>query len=725
MAKKPRNPHDPFAEREAKRYVNPIPSREFILQLFNKQAKTLGLRQIARLLELGKGQQALEALRRRLHAMVRDMQLESVERERFRLPDQRGLVEGYVVAARDGYGFLLTEEGQDDLFVSARQMRAVFHNDKVVGRVVSRDRRGRKEVVIIDVTERNTHTVVGRFYVDGQVGYVAPANKRISHEIIIAKRDRHKAKHGQIVAVEISQHPSLHNSAEGRVIQVLGEHMAPGMEVDIAKRAYQLPYKWNRKVRQQAEAFGRTVPTSAKRNRKDLRELPLVTIDGEDAKDFDDAVYCRPMARNKGWRLWVAIADVSAYVEPNTAIDEEALQRGNSVYFPGEVIPMLPEVLSNGLCSLNPNVDRLCMVCEMTITPMGEVERYRFYEAVMRSKARLTYSRVAELLATTESKSRDTKLRSQLQDLYAMYQALLQRRQQRGAIEVETTETQIVFSKRRKIEKIVPVVRNEAHRIIEECMLAANVSAAKFLLQHDMPTLFRIHAAPQVERLADYREFLASLGLKLGGGEEPLPQDYMCLLQSIKGRTDAQLIQTVTLRSLSQAVYSHENIGHFGLAYQAYLHFTSPIRRYPDLLVHRAIKHVLARRGAGSFNYSAEQITGLGEHFSMTERRADEATRDATDTLKCEYMLDKIGDVFAGVISSVTSFGCFVLLDEIYTEGLLHITGLPNDYYQFEQRQHALVGRHNGKVFRLGDAIRVRVAKVDVDDKQIDFALVW
>jgi ribonuclease R len=499
--------------------------------------------------------------------------------------------------------------------------------------------------------------------------------------------------------------------------------MAPGMEIDIAIRSYNLPHVWSTATEAEAAAFTDVVPEEAKQGREDLRQLPLVTIDGEDARDFDDAVYCEP--KGKGWRLLVAIADVSAYVAPGTALDAEARTRGNSVYFPERVIPMLPEILSNGLCSLNPEVDRLCMVCECHIGANGQLKDYRFFEGLLRSHARLTYNKVAAMLVDRDPQltRRYHALLPHLEHLYALFKVLHKARQRRGAIEFESTETRILFGEQRKIERIVPVERNDAHRLIEECMLTANVAAADFLLSHQIPTLFRVHAQPGQDKIEDLRQFLGELGLQLGGGDDPQPKHYVKLLESIRDRHDAHLIQTVLLRSMKQAVYSPENIGHFGLAYDAYAHFTSPIRRYPDLLVHRAIRHLVRRKGAAGFDYSWSDMLQLGEHCSMTERRADEATRDATDWLKCEFMLDKIGQVYDGVISSVTNFGIFVELNDIYVEGLVHVTDLGNDYYHFDPVKHRMIGERTAKMFRLADPVRVVVTRVDLEDRKIDFEL--
>jgi ribonuclease R len=608
-------------------------------------------------------------------------------------------------------------------------MRALMHRDRVVAHVSGIDRRGRREGAVVEVLERNTHQVVGRFHREGAVAMVIPDNKRITHDIVVPPEYEAGAQHQQIVLVELIEQPSRRRQPVGRIVETLGDHMAPGMEIDIAIRSYELPHHWPEAVEDEIGGLRAEVPEEAKQGREDIRHLPLVTIDGEDARDFDDAVYCEPLDDKAGWRLYVAIADVSHYVAVATGLDGEAVQRGNSVYFPGRVVPMLPEVLSNGLCSINPHVDRLCMVCEMRISADGEVKKHRFFEGLMRSHARLTYNQVAAMLPTEEREG-DPELRQQfaalvphLENLHQLYSAFNRRRSQRGAIEFETTETSIVFGEGKKIERIVPLVRNDAHKMIEECMIAANVEAARFLEKNHMPTLFRIHETPKEDKLTDLRAFLAELGLDLPGGDKPEARDYGRLLDQVRERPDAHLIQTVMLRSMNQAVYSPDNVGHFGLALEAYAHFTSPIRRYPDLLVHRAIRHVLQGGKADDFVYAPADMQSLGEHCSMTERRADEATRDATDWLKCEYIQDKVGESFDGIITAVTSFGLFVELDNIYVEGLVHVTSLRSEYYHFDPSRHCLKGEHSGRSYRLADKVRVKVVRVDLDERKIDFEL--
>jgi ribonuclease R len=713
---------DPHRAREALKYTNPIPSREFIMESIEQFGAPLNYQELSARLELS-GEEDLEALRRRLNAMQRDGQLVRNRRGAYCLVNRTDLIAGRVIAHPDGFGFLKPDAGGDDLFLSAREMRGVLHDDRAVVRVTGIDRRGRREGALVEVLERNTHQVVGRLFCEAGVGFVVPDHKRLTQEIVIPESGCSGISSGQMVVAEIVEQPTPWRQPVGRIVEVLGEHMAPGMETDVAIRAHGLPLAWPEAVEQQIAGLSPEVTEEAKHGRKDLRHLPLVTIDGADARDFDDAVYCERTP--KGWRLLVCIADVSSYVMPGSALDAEARSRGNSVYFPDRVIPMLPEILSNGLCSLNPAVDRLCMACEMYVDDTGKITRSRFFEAVMRSHARLTYEEVAGILVDKDRslQRRYAPLVVHLKELYALYRILHRSRAGRGAIDFDTTETRILFTEEKKVERIVPLVRNDAHRLIEECMLLANVAAARLLQRKRLPALYRNHEGPPETKLKDLREFLGELGLSLAGGDKPQAKDYANLLDGIQGRADAHLIQTVLLRSLSQALYSSENLGHFGLAFPAYTHFTSPIRRYPDLIVHRAIRHLLSGASKEEFAYSVPELQGLGDHCSSTERRADEATRDAVDWLKCEYMLDKVGEEYPGIISGVNSFGLFVELAEIYVTGLIHITALENDFYHFDPTGHRLTGERGGRVYRLGDPIRVRVVAVNLDDRKIDFML--
>jgi len=711
---------DRFREREARNYERPIASRECILEYLASCRSPRSLDEIAADLELTRPDQ-LDALNRRMAAMVRDGQVLRNRRGQFGPVNKLDLVCGRVVGHPDGFGFLVPDSGGQDLFLSARQMRSVLHGDRVVCAIAGIDHRGRREGAIVEVLEHVNKHLVGRFHLERDVAFVSSSNRRIHLDIIIPEKDRGTARDGQIVAVEIIEQPTAHQAPLGRVTEVLGDHLVPGVEIDMAIRSFDLPHLWPSAVEREIAHFNDEPDEAAKSGRLDLRSLPLVTIDGEDAKDFDDAVYCEP--HRGDWRLLVAIADVSHYVHPATALDREGAVRGNSVYFPGRVIPMLPEVLSNGLCSLKPEKDRLCMVCELHISRAGNIRSFQFHEGVMRSHARLTYSEVAEMLVNTKREARSEKawLQPHLHNLYRLYLALNRQRARRGTIEFDTVETRIIFDEREKIKEIEPLVRNDAHRIIEELMIAANIAAAQYLQEKALATLFRVHDAPPADKLADLRMFLGEFGLRLKGGDEPQPRHFRELLGHVNERPEASLIQTVVLRSMSQALYSRENRGHFGLALPHYAHFTSPIRRYPDLIVHRAIRFALQGGDPGKYFYSEKDLVELGEHCSMTEQRADDATRDAVEALKCEYMLDKIDQAFDATVSGVTAFGLFVRLDEIFVEGLVHITELPSDYYHFDAVKHRLMGERAGRRYRLNDAIAVRLVRVDLDEKRVDF----
>lgn len=709
---------DPYFAREVQKYAIPLPSREYVQMLLADQGKPRSFEQICILLDISAEER--ELFQRRLNAMERAGQLMRNRRGDYILPDKADLIPGKVEGHPDGFGFLCPDDGSDDLFLDTKQMDKVLHGDRALVRAVGVDRKGRREAVVVEVLERANQEVVGRLYEEHGVYFVVAENRRISQDILIPgdKKTRTKAKPGQVVVVDIIEQPSQYSQPIGRVKEVLGNYADAGMEIEIALRKHDLPFEFSKEALEENKALPDKVKKSDLAGREDLRELSLVTIDGETARDFDDAVYCEKKGRN--WRLVVAIADVSHYVRPGMVLDGEAYERGNSVYFPRRVIPMLPEKLSNGICSLNPDVERLAMVCDMEITPSGNIKAYRFYRAVFRSHARLTYNQVWSWLSgeSQPEKAEHEAVLPHLQDLYKLFQILVKARKVRGAIDFETVETQMLFNDQGKIANIVPVVRNDAHRLIEECMLAANVCASQFLEAHKQPCLYRVHEGPTPEKLETLHSFLGEFGFSLGGGDSPTAKDYAELLARIQGRPDTQLLQTVMLRSLRQAMYSPDNVGHFGLAYESYTHFTSPIRRYPDLLVHRAIKAVLAKE-----KYNPGDWDDIGMHCSATERRADEATRDVENWLKCFYMQGRLGEEFDGTIAGVTGFGVFVALDDVYVEGLVHVSELGQDYFHFEPTKHQMLGERTGKRYRLGDRMRVKLVRADLETGRIDFIL--
>jgi ribonuclease R len=721
------NPHknkrnaDPHAEREASRYETPLPSRELILSTMTDQGVPLEVEQLYQLLEISDEER--EIFNRRLNAMEREGQIMRNRKGALCIADKLDLIAGVIQGHPDGFGFLIpddkTKSNGEDLFLSPKEMAQVLHGDRAMVRMSGLDRRGRPEGKLVEVLERRTQKLVGRVVQSGGVTIVAAEDKRINQDILIPYNLDMQAKPGQVVMVELTVQPSAHAKPMGKVVEILGNYADSGMEIEIALRKHNLPYEFSAEAVKLAESYPKLVQPADYKGRVDCRELALITIDGETARDYDDAVYAEP--QGKGWRLVVAIADVSFYVKPGDALDKGAYERGNSVYFPRRVIPMLPEALSNGLCSLNADVERLCMVCDMQVDGAGIVKQYKFYPSVMRSKARMTYTQVYDILQNPDSELAQEYawLVPHLENLYSVYQKMLKQREQRGAIEFESSETIMMFNEQGKIDVIVPSLRNEAHKLIEECMLAANVCAADFLSGHEHPALFRVHEGPTPEKLEALRTFMAEFGFGVGGGESPHAKDYGKLIERIKERPDAQLLQTVLLRSMQQAVYSPDNLGHFGLAYEAYAHFTSPIRRYPDLLIHRAIKAVL-----NGVQYKAGDWSELGTHCSMTERRADDATRDVTNWLKCFYMQDKIGEVFEGTVAGVTSFGLFVALDGVYVEGLVHVTELGNDYFHFDKARHEMVGERTAVRYRLGDRLTIKVVRVDLETAKIDFTLV-
>ncbi len=615
------------------------------------------------------------------------------------------LVAGRVEGHPDGHGLLMPDEGGPTIYLPPHEMRSLMHGDRAAVRISGSDARGRPVGTLVDVLERAKRRIVGRLHDERGVRILVPEDRRIAHDILVP--DAGKARAGEVVTVDLIEPPAPHTQPVGRVTEVLGHYADPGLEIEIALRKFDLPHRFSRQALALAKSEPDEVREEDRRGRRDLRELEFVTIDGETAKDFDDAVYCEREAR--GLRLWVAIADVSHYVKHGDALDLDARERGTSVYFPRRVIPMLPEKLSNGICSLNPNVDRLAVVCEVEVSAQGELGRYEFYPAVFRSHARLTYTKVwADI-----SSGRPPAHLARLQELF---QVLYRSREKRGAIDFETVETRMIFDAKGKIERIVPEARNDAHRIIEECMLAANVCAGSFIARHKQPVLYRVHDVPSEEKVAALRAFLAELGLQLPGGDIPKPRDYAALLEKIRGRPDFNLLQTVLLRSLKQAMYTPQNVGHFGLAYEAYVHFTSPIRRYPDLLVHRAIKALLAgKRYDGGLDWEA-----LGRHCSETERRADDASRDVESWLKCYYMREHVGETFGGTITGVVPFGLFVTLDDYFVDGLVHISELGRDYFQYDGARHLLYGERTKKRFRLADRMKVKLMRVDVDQRKID-----
>jgi len=729
---------DPFLEREIAKYSSPIPSREFILTHLANRETPASRKEMAKEFNLS-SKELLEALRRRLRAMERDGQLVFTRRQCYALPERLDLLRGTIIGHRDRYGFLRLENRKDDLYLSIEQMKKVIHGDEVLAQSLGFDRRGRREARIVRILVPKTSQIVGRYFIDAstRLGFVVPDDSRLSFDIIIPHNNACNACTGSIVVVELIDRPTSQTKAVGKIVEVLGENMGVSMAIDIALRTHEIPHVWPIEVEKQISSLQDQVPKAVKHGRIDLRHLPLLTIDDEDAHDFDDAIYCQKDNDEKnmsGWRLWVAIADVSYYVRPQTALDDEARSRGNSVYFPSKVIPMLPEILSNGLCSLNPKTDRLCLVCEMTISSVGKLSTYKFYEAIINSHARLTYTKAWKIINGEQSLYNQYQpFVSHLIELHKMYKALDRARIRRGGIVFETEEARFIFNEKQRIKGIELLVRNDAHKLIEECMILANIAAARFVEKHKKPALFRVHDRPSDDNITTLCSVLNELGLTMTGGSVPKPKDYASLMNKISHRPDHQMLQTMLLRSMKQAVYDPENRGHFGLALDSYGHFTSPIRRYPDLIMHRVIKYQLAeglvtneeyRTQTGGWHSNYQEMLQLSIRCSMTERRADEATRNVTDWLKCDFMRDQVNKEFTGIIVNVTGFGFFVRLDDLFVDGLVHISSLDNDYYRHDNIGQRLIGESSGKAYRLGDRVKVLVAAVHMDERKIDFFLV-
>jgi len=718
--------NDPYFDRESLKYANPIASREFILDYLTRAKRPVGMIELIEAFVLQNDAERCEALKRRLIAMSRDGQVIQNRNGLYALIGEMNLVKGRVATRRDGSCFVIAEDGSKDIILTARETKMLFPDDQVLMCITGEEKK-RRYGKIVEILQHNITQVAGYYAEENGVGFVVPTSKHISHEVIIPPENKGAAKVGQLVMAEIVSYPTKFCVAIGKIIKIIGDKRGGGVEIDLALCSYGLPHKWSSEIDAEVAKIPLSISDAERAERDDLRSLPFVTIDGEDARDFDDAVYCEKIAKG-GWTLYVAIADVSHYVTDGSSLNTEALDRGNSVYFPHQVIHMLPELLSCEMCSLKPHVERLALVCKMQISKDGLIKDYSFCKAIINSQARLTYNLVYEILEDKDGKGKSKlaqngHLLPHIQELHRLYKVLIEQRKLRGALEFDRVETKIVYDNNQRIRNIVPVMQNYVNGIIEECMLAANVCASKFLLKNKIPALYRIHDGPSVEKLQSVRNFLKILGLKLGGGKTPSSLDYAKLMRTLDGRKDKLLIQTILLRSLSQAVYSSENIGHFGLAYPAYAHFTSPIRRYPDLLNHRAIHHVISGKKIAKFFYNKHDMQLFGEHCSITERRADNATNEVIDWLKCQFMSDKLGNVCAGVVVGVTEFGLFVELKDFYVEGLLHVTALPGDYYQFDNQNHLLRGKKSNRAYRLGDSIRIKIARVDLDARQIEFVL--
>ena len=722
---KPKNPFnipDPEFAEQLKKYDNPVPSRKALLDYMTSKKKLLSLDKIAN--EIGvTNEDQHEALRRRLNAMINDGSLFINRKREYGVRDKTDLIKGVVQAHADGFGFLVSPELEKDAFILPREMRKVMDGDTVLASIQSGARKNKEEAYIVEILERAHKTLVGKFFNKQGQGLVQPDNNAID-DIIIPAGAEATANDGDFVTVLINEYPNKHRPALGEVIAILGQKLNSRLAMELTMAAQNLPHEW-------PEDFDRVVsyiPTAVTdeditEDVVDLRHLPLVTIDGEDARDFDDAVYAEK--HDRGWRLIVAIADVSKYVPPNSEIDKEAYKRGTSVYFPGKVIPMLPLELSNGICSLNPEVDRMCMVCDMQINKQGQIKKHRFFRAVMHSHARITYKQCWTYLSEQEPVDNwNKKVAPTLETMYGLYKVMLEEKKQRGAIDFNSTDVHIVIDGEGQVADIQPYTRNDAHKLIEAFMIAANISAAKFVSKHKVPAAYRVHDSPPPRKLTDLKAFLQSIGIKPEFHDPVEPKDFERIIDMVQGRDDVALIESVLLRSQALAAYEAENGGHFGLALEYYAHFTSPIRRYPDLMIHRAIDYVIKKNKPKKYIYSEQRATEMCVQCSLNERRAEQASRDVDARLKCMYMEQFIGEEMTGIISGVTHFGVFVTLDNLMVDGLIHMTSLPNDYYHHEPIQHKVVGERSGHVFQLADKVKIKVAAVSIDDRKIDFEFV-
>lgn len=708
--------YDPYHARECEKYQNPLPSREYILDCLETVSAPLSLEDLLDIFQIA-DPGAKRGFCNRLIAMQRQGQIMKNRRKQYASVQKLDLIRGRICAHRSGYGFFIPDDGSCDIFIPSLKMQSLFEGDIVLVRA-SKAVNGKRAGVVVEILEHTVQQIAGHYFEAGKETFVRPYHKHITQDILIPREDRAQAKDGQYVICQITAYPTARRQPMGQVIEILGDHLSAGMETEIVMRTYEISDKWSDAVCSEVAHYTACVPECHKQDRKDIRDLPLLTIDGDDAKDFDDALYCH-LQSDGCFRLVVAIADVAHYVKVGSATDQEAYLRGTSVYFPNRTISMLPPILSDELCSLKPHVDRLCMVCDMQISAQGKVQNYVFYDAVMRSRARLTYEQVTGLLMCDEINQ--SEYRAVLESLRRLYHQLRAERELRGALDFDTTQTCIIFDAYQKISTIVLEKRTIAHRMVEESMLITNAAAADFLIKQKMPTLYRVHDGIASDSLGNLESLIKNMGLQLTWGKRvPSPKQCQELLQKAQGRPDSQLLQMAVLGALKRAVYSEENTGHFGLAYAAYLHFTSPIRRYPDLMVQRGIRACLSGQ---PFSHDHDFIATCAKHCSSRECRADEATREVNNWLKCYYMQDRIGQIFEGIIVRVTGFGVFVALKEIHVEGLLHITALRDDYYQYDAVHHLLKGRRTGTVYKLGDTLSVMVAKADMDERTLDFAL--
>src|SRR5450631_1775039 len=714
---------DPNLEFEKLRYADPIASRELLLKHLSEASEPLTAARLAKRLGLDTDRQR-DALAKRLAAMVRDGQ--AIEGPSgFATAGEGERVAGRVRGRANGDVLVLPDDGSAPLALARADTATLMHNDRVEVLAVGMNDRGRRIARLIRRTGDGPKRIGGIWHAAQGTGRVEPEDPGHWYTVDVAARLAHGAREGDHVIVEITRRPHGDVPAHGRVVEVLADVRPSDLAARFAILRHDLPEEFPPDVLHEANLFPPEVRAEERAGREDLRELPLVTIDGADAKDFDDAVFAEPV-RGGGWRLVVAIADVSYYVRYGSKLDMEARARATSVYFPDRVLAMLPEHLSNHLCSLMPRVERLAFVCDMRVSKAGKLSRGRFYEAVIRSHARLTYDQAWRYLQNPDAPGEQLspQVRTSLRNLHDVYGALKNARDARGALDFRGGEVKARIGDDGKIEGFYAVMRNDAHRMIEECMIAANVKAAVALRTAKAGSLFRVHGQPEDKRVTELQKVLHALQVGATFSAKPTPREFRQLVERLTARPDGLMLEGLVIRSLAQAVYQQTNIGHFGLALEEYAHFTSPIRRYPDLLVHRALKAAVVPQSASGHAYTTAELQVLGTESSQRERRADDASRDVMGYLKCLYMQPRIGETFDATISSALEFGLFVQLKEMPIDGLVHISAIPGDYWQLESGGMGLVGEKTGRRWQMGDEVRVRLSRVDLTQRQIDFELI-
>ena len=695
-------------------------SAEELLQVMREEDRPLLLREILHRLGLQKEQR--RGAREWLRGLAEEGRVVRIRGNRYGLPSKMNLIVGRVKAHPDGYGFVIPEsEEEEDIFISPRNLKEAMHGDRVVARIESVRKKGR-EGSVIRILERKTRKVVGKFMRAKNYSYIIPEDERILQEVFIPEGETKRARPDQIVVAEITQYPTERARPVGRITHLLGYPDDPDIEPQIIIHKYDLPHRFSSAAIKEAQNFPLTPPPPEYKDRVDLRGIPTFTIDGENARDFDDAVSIEK-EKDGGMKLYVSISDVSHYVKGETALDNEAYFRGTSVYFPDRAIPMFPTEISNEICCLHPRMDRLTLTAELRYDANGEGRGIKFYSSVIRSDERLTYTWVRKMLVDGDSelKGKFKDLLPSLELMADLCRELRRRRAERGAIDFDLPEPTVILNLQGETEEVIRAERNLAHQIIEEFMIAANEAVAHFMEERGFPFIYRIHEPPKKEMIDEFRRFISQLGYKMRKDSDHSPKEFQRILSEVKGRPEERVVNEILLRSMKWAKYSAINLGHFGLASDGYTHFTSPIRRYPDLIVHRLLKKVLSKK---EVKLPEEILANKADYLSNRERVAMEAEREILNRYRVRFMRDKIGEEFEGIISGVTAFGFFVELKNIFVEGLVRVTSLYDDYYQYHEKRYCLVGERTHKTFRIGDKVKVRVERVDLERRHIDFGII-